>query len=254
VISVIALDELTPDRVSECGVVCVRLGAALSPHQFLQTVAPFGTPVPFGLRKYRPLDFPAEVTLLDSHGDGLTAAPRGFGEGWHQDSTYLRDPPAYTVLHAHHAPEAGGATLFADTRVALPLISAEERGVLETLRLEHAVRHTYRVTPEDVGRRLEEISRDLAVTHHEVIVNHPRGGTTLRLSPLYTAPYVPRAVRPLFDRLVATITERSFKHQWQVGDLVVWDNRVVLHAVEPYTGSARRCLIRTLVRDRLEMR
>ncbi len=180
-----------------CEVVHIRAGGPLDPQAFLELAARLGPPVSFALTKYRPADFPREVTLIDSHGDGLMAAPRGFGEGWHQDSTYLERPPAFTVLHATDAPDAGGRTLFADTRPGLTAMSENEKAMLRTLRLEHAVRHTYRVVPADIGRSIGEISARLAAAHHEVVMRHPRGGETLRLSPLYTEPYLEAPVRPL---------------------------------------------------------
>jgi taurine dioxygenase len=251
-IQTITLDELHADTVARFGVVRLEVGEALSPSDFLAVATRLGKPQPFALRKYRPEDFPPEVTLLDTHADPMNTAPRSFGEGWHQDSTFLDDPPAFTVLHAHAVPSRGGETLFSDTRPVLAALSAEERKAIATLSLEHAVRGTYRVSVNDLGRPIEDVLADLPRARHPLVFRHPRGGETLFLSPLYTRDDVAPELRPLWERLVAMIAAREVVHHWKVGEILVWDNRVVLHAATGYQGEERRRLLRTVIFDPMQ--
>jgi taurine dioxygenase len=248
-ITTIALEELTADSVARHGVVRLDAGRKLSAGELVDVARRVGKPKAFGLAKYRPDGFPPEATLIDTHGDGMTAAPRGFGEGWHQDSTFLAAPPEFTVLHAWDVPDCGGDTLFADTRPALSELSAGDVEALEELRLEHCVRGTYRIAPSDAGRRLEEVRASLPAAGHPAVLRHPRGGTTLLLSPLYTNDSLPPEDRPLFERALAAVVRGQAAHRWRAGEILVWDNRVVLHAATPYVGEQRRRLVRIVVDD-----
>jgi taurine dioxygenase len=245
----IPLEEITPTTVSNHGVICVDLGRQLSPDELVGIAKRLGRPQAFALQKYRPAHFPSEVTLIDNRGDGTTAAPRGFGEGWHQDSTYLPQPPEFTVLHSVEVPDSGGDTLFADTRPALQSLSAVELAQLSEMKLEHALRSTYRISPFDVGKSLADVVAGLPRTCHPVVTRHPRVGLTLCISPLYAAEQVETGMRDLFDRLVCEVVNGQVAHQWKAGELVVWDNRVVLHAATAYLGDERRCLMRSVVYD-----
>ena len=249
-IPILELEQLSAQKISDYGVVHVKLSHYLTPDTFLAIASRLGKPVPFGLKKYCPEGFPPEVTLIDTLGDGMTAAPRGFGEGWHQDSSFLPDPPAFTVLHAYDIPSRGGDTLFADTRKALATLCPSDIQELRTTTFEHSVHSSYRITSQDVGLPLEEVRSRLPKTHHPAIMAHPRGGSTLWISPLYVQTNLQPQTKPLFDRVLAEILKHQIVHQWSAYDLILWDNRVVLHAASAYNGSERRRLIRTVVEDR----
>lgn len=248
-IASLTVRELTPEAVARHGVVRVAAGRRLSPAELVALAARVGRPKAFSLAKYRPAEFPPEVTLLDSHGDGVTAAPRGFGEGWHQDSTFLSAPPEYTVLHAWDVPEAGGETAFADTRPALAALTADERASLGRMKVRHALRSSYRVSAADVGRRLQDVLAGLSSAEHPALAAHPRGGDALLLSPLYAKDGVAPEDRPLYGRVLREVVRSRFAHRWSAGDVLIWDNRVVLHAAAAYKGDARRRLIRVVAHD-----
>ncbi len=248
-IETIKLGELSPDVVSLWGVVRIALGEKLSPEGLLEVASKLGKPEGFVLPKYRPAGFPPEVTLIDTHGDGVSAAPRGFGQGWHQDSTYLADPPQFTVLHSLEVPSSGGDTMFADTRPALRALSEDDREALKNTSLEHSVRDSYRISAKDAGRSLDELRRSLPSASHPAVFSHPRGGTSLWLSPLYTQGGLDERSRPLFERAMKEVVKTRTNYSWRAGEILVWDNRVVLHAASSYAGDQRRLMMRTMARD-----
>lgn len=248
-IATIKLEELNPKTVSTHGVVRMDIGRVLSPEELVEIATGLGKPQAFNLRKYRPADFPPEVTLIDTHGTGMNAAPRGFGEGWHQDSTYTSNPPEFTVLHSVQVPESGGETLFADTRPAVLELSELELTQLSELTLVHALGSTYRISQTDAGKTLDELVSGLPKARHPLVRQYPHAGTTLYLSPLYTKDTLDPSTRALFDRLLSKVLKGQLAHKWKTGELVVWDNRVVLHAASPYLGEARRCMLRVVVHD-----
>ncbi len=248
-IQTITLDQLNPESVSNYGVVKIDSSAQLCPQELVNISRKLGKPYPFNLSKYRPKDFPSEVILIDNRGDGITSAKAGFGEGWHQDSTYLMKPPAFTMLHALDVPSNGGETLFADTRLALASISKSDFHILRSLYLEHSVQGSYKISENDVGQTFDEIRSKLPKAIHPVLFNHPYVGNTLYLSPLYTKNGLKKKIASLIDRVLNEVIKNQIVHKWKNGQILVWDNRVVMHAASKYLGNERRRLIRTVIHD-----
>ncbi|WP_299010635.1 TauD/TfdA family dioxygenase [uncultured Shewanella sp.] len=245
----ISLDELTAELVSTHGVVCIDMMEKLEPEEFVQLSKKLGKVLPFKLSKYRPESFPEEVTLLDNFGDGMTAATPSFGEGWHQDSSFLTEPPAYTVLHALDVPSNGGETLFANTQLAWKRISENKKQIYRQYKMLHAVRNTYRFMPEDVGKTLKQLLLDLPKAEHPLVYKHPRVNETLFLSPLYIEGNLDKDQHKHYVDLLDEVLRDQVSHQWKPGQILIWDNRVVLHAATGYSGGERRRLIRTVVKD-----
>ncbi|XZE56632.1 hypothetical protein SH139x_002755 [Planctomycetaceae bacterium SH139] len=77
----ITVNQLSAATVSRFGVVHVQTNGLTTPERLIQIAKRIGKPVPFGLGKYQAKSLPREVTVLDNHGDGVSAAPRSFGEG-----------------------------------------------------------------------------------------------------------------------------------------------------------------------------
>lgn len=245
----IELDELCAEVVSNFGVVCIELDVPLSVDEFVQVSNKLGSVVPFELSKYRPNGYPVEATLIDNFGDGQTAAPRSFGEGWHQDSSFMQNAPAYTLLHAIDIPSDGGETLFSDTRLGWSRLSDSQRSELRGYTLLHAVRDSYQLTRRDVGKSLGELLHSLPKASHSLVHQHSRVGETLFLSPLYVESHLTQEHRAGYSVALKEVLSDQLSHHWKPGQILAWDNRVVLHCASGYAGTQRRRLIRTMVQD-----
>lgn len=245
----ITLDELSAETVSRFGVVCVPTESPPNPDSLIEIAQRVGKPVPFGLGKYQTAELPREITVLDNLGDGVTAAPRSFGEGWHQDSSFLPSAPAFTMLLALDVPSSAGETLFADTRAGLSGASESELADLANISLLHSVGPTYRIAPKDIGKSVQELCDSLPRAQHPLLFNHPIAGNTLLISPLYTSLNLQADTKHIVDSLLDKILRESFSHNWTVGDIVVWDNRVVLHCAPGYAGVERRRLMRVVIEE-----
>ncbi|MDO9706957.1 TauD/TfdA dioxygenase family protein [Paracraurococcus lichenis] len=140
------------------------------------------------------------------------AAPDPF---WHADRSYAAEPALACLLRAE---AAGGTIAFIDQRRALARLPAGLRGRLESLRAVHA-------SPLDPAQRSE----------HPVLRQHPvTGEASLYVNPAFATRILnlPAAEsRRLLDLLLAAATEEAlaWRHAWQPGDVLVWDNRSVLH-------------------------
>jgi alpha-ketoglutarate-dependent taurine dioxygenase len=171
---------------------------------------------------------------------------------WHIDGcTPVRDefPQMATVLTACVVAEKGGETEFASTYVAYDDLSADEKKELEPLRVMHSLEASQRlVTPDPTPEQLG-VWRQRPGREHPLIWTHKSGHRSLVIGA--TTDHVigmsREAGRALLDDLLkrSTRAERVYRHHWSVGDTVIWDNRGVLHRVEPYDLSSPREMLRT---------
>jgi len=171
---------------------------------------------------------------------------------WHTDASWSRRPAYATLLYAEAAPRAGGHTLFADTLSAFEALGAEDRARLGTLRAVHDLglsreKAGYGPLPPDQRAKAPAVEHPLVRTHP---ANGRRG--------LYLGSHAHRIVglsdlesAGLLERLMAHVTEPRFvyDHAWRPGDLVMWDNRAVLHRATEYdTAVEPRIVRRTVVK------
>lgn len=168
---------------------------------------------------------------------------------WHMDGmTSPIPPPKATVLSARSVAPKGGQTEFASTTAAFEALPEDERAELEKLRVVHSVVAAVRaVTTPDT---LDPVRREMK--HEQPLVwTRPSGRKSMLLG--YTADYIvgmPQAEgRALLARLLEWSVQPAFtyRHNWQVGDLVVWDNTGMLHRVVPYAADSGRVMHRTSV-------
>lgn len=201
---------------------------------------------------------PKVGVLSNVDGEGRTAEPGGtvdlFLKGntfWHTDSSYKPIPAKASLLSAEVVPSEGGETQFADMRAAWDALPAEEQARLDGL---EAV-HSYRYSQGLVGG-LDILSdaewEALPPVHQPVVRTHP---ATHRKS-LYIGRHASHIVgmdeaqgRAWLEALLDTACQppRLFEHTWVPGDLVVWDNRCVLHRGRPWPADEPRVMNRTTV-------
>ena len=155
---------------------------------------------------------------------------------WHSDSSYKTIPAKYSALCAHVIPPVGGETEFADMRAAWDMLDADTKEKIKDLVTEHS-----RIFSKGtLGFQFTEKElRDFAPVRQPLVRTHPRTGR----HSLYLSSHAGRIVGwPLPEALMllreltehATQREFVYRHQWRVGDLVMWDNRVTMHRGKVY--------------------
>ena len=170
------------------------------------------------------------LTPIDGHPEVVEVydPSNAIASTWHQDQTFLSSPPALSTLVARVLPEAGGDTLFANQHAAFERLSPTLRGVVEGLRAVHR-----RTVKEPNGN----IIRFDAEATHPMAPHHPRTGRrALFVNSVYTVAIEGMTLAesaPLLEYLYeqATRPEISCRHHWTPGDVVLWDNRSLLHCV-----------------------
>ena len=174
---------------------------------------------------------------------------------WHSDSSFMRPRAAYSMLHALVLPSWGGNTEFADLRAAYDALDARTRADVEGLEAEHYALHTRLLLGDEAYTDAQKAAMEPVVW--PLVDTHAGSGRKL----LFVGVHARRIVgwptaegRMLLSDLLehATQRERVYVHEWQVGDLVIWDNRSTLHRGRRYDIGERRELRRTTINDDAE--
>lgn len=171
---------------------------------------------------------------------------------WHSDSSFQKPAAKYSMLCALVVPEQGGETEFADVRAAYDALPADMQRALEGLSAEHFAFHS-RLALGDDSFTAEQLATFPPVTW-PLLRSHPGSGRKL----LFIGSHCGRVVgmtlpegRMLLADLLEHATQREFvyRHQWRVGDLVMWDNRATLHRGRRFDLAAPRELRRTTTEE-----
>jgi alpha-ketoglutarate-dependent taurine dioxygenase len=172
---------------------------------------------------------------------------------WHTDKPYYRAPPMMTALYAVEMPPRGGDTEFANTALAYDALPSQEKRRLAGLRV--VFYWGASAAPGPSGAPAGAGSGRSEVADHPLVRTHPETGAKALYLGNHSSHILgwPLATgRALLDELLAHATRPEFvyTHRWQVGDLVMWDNRCLLHrAVANFAlDRHRRVLHRTVVR------
>ena len=198
-------------------------------------------------------DFPLvhEVNNLDENG-----VPSGELKSteWHTDKSFRPAPAAATILHAMTLPPNGGDTCFANMYAAYDALSDDEKAALDGVR----VVHSWPLSRENAGRTMgEEEIRANPPMSHAVVRVHPesaRKALYLGVHAVYLEDVEFARGRARILELEAHATQPQFvyRHHWRAGDLLMWDNRCLLHRADTNFDVAqyprvlhRTCLVGT---------
>jgi taurine dioxygenase len=209
-------------------------------------VTPFVTPLE---------DRPYVIRVIKEADDELN-----FANAWHTDLSYLPEPPAYTLLHAHDVPPAGGDTVWSNQQLAFDTLSAGLQRTLLELDGVHSAGMAYgtggyleRVRAK-TSMAIEPSEAAYAKQVHPLVTAHPNTGVpALYVNPVYTTGiygWTATESAALLGHLYRHSTNENFtcRLRWQPRMLAIWDNRCTQHnALNDYHG-VRREMFRTSVK------
>jgi len=172
---------------------------------------------------------------------------------WHTDMSYNPEPPCASALYALEVPPSGGDTGFANMYVACENLPGELRQQVEGRLCRHD--STYNSAGE-LRRGFNEISdpRKAPGADHPIIRTHPVTGRKALFLGRRRNAYIQgldlEESELLLDALWAHATrpELTWYQQWRVGDLVLWDNRCVMHRRDEFDPSSRRLMHRSQIK------
>jgi alpha-ketoglutarate-dependent taurine dioxygenase len=170
---------------------------------------------------------------------------------WHIDGAQDDIPSKATVLNAIAVAAEGGETEFASTYAAFDMLDPDEQARALATRVVHSLEATQRLTYPDPSPELVAQWRTVPDKVHPLAWTHRSGRRSLVIGA--TASHVEgmdvaegRALLASLDER-ATSGDRVYRHEWEVGDLVIWDNRGVMHRVCPYDPMSAREMHRTTI-------
>jgi taurine dioxygenase len=182
-----------------------------------------------------------------------------FGAGWHSDWSFQPAPPAATILRSEVVPPVGGDTLFVDACRAYEALSDTMKAMLAPLRAIHSAARPYGTqgvfARETEARTMQIItSAEAEKTQvHPLVRTHPvTGRKALFVSPVYTVGVEglrPEEADAILGFLFKHLTQEQFiyRHKWQAGMLLMWDNRCTMHLAEGGYDGHLRVMHRTTV-------
>jgi alpha-ketoglutarate-dependent taurine dioxygenase len=191
-----------------------------------------------------------------------------FGESWHTDSPFLREPPSISTLYAVVIPPFGGDTIWANSALAYSMLSDGMRSLIAGLKVHMSMRDVLRSAQDNaeardspIGRlaatRGEPLSDELAAkvsgAVHPLVRTHPVSGEkALYCDSSYAIGIEglrPEESAPILRFLTEHITQPAFtcRLRWEPKTLTLWDNRLCVHqAFNDYDGY-RREMYRTTI-------
>lgn len=196
------------------------------------------------------------TTLSNIKVDGKPIGGLGNDEAtWHSDMTYSETPPPASLLLGIEIPDQGGDTHFADQRAALAALPAALRQRVESLSVKHNAAHTS-VGKLRPGFEAFDDPRDAPGAIHPMIKTHNETGKPALYLGRREWAYIPGMTVEESDDLLdalwtyVAIKEITWTQQWQPFDLIIWDNRCVMHRRDGFDQNSRRYMRRCQVLPR----
>src|SRR5262249_4768654 len=172
-------------------------------------------------------------------------------EGWHTDSSYMPLAAKASVLSAEVVPSRGGETEWADMRAAWEALDDATRARIERLSAYHSLRHSQ----AKIGAGDDQLGYGFSVEKpplRPLVKRHPVTGRPALFVGRHAfgiPGLAPDESERLLDSLVrdACRPRRTLRHAWSPGDVVIWDNRCVLHRARPWDHAEARVLYHTRI-------
>jgi taurine dioxygenase len=197
-----------------------------------------------------------EIGLISNLKDGQGRPIGGLGDGelqWHSDQSYMMNPATGAALYAVELPPEGGTTSWVDLAAAyaglpdrLKRLVEGRQGVFSYVKRLAGYQGADRVISSEAKRKTPPVL-------HPLVHTQPATGrkalyldftTTIGIDGMDDA-----SGSALLDQIYrfATQPEFVYRHDWQVGDVVMWDNGSTMHRREPFDPAARRLMKRTTI-------
>lgn len=208
-------------------------------------IAPFGYTNNQKEREY------AEMVIISNVKEGGT--PIGvLGDAevvWHSDNSYRENPLSFSLLHSIEIPVEGGETGFTNMYLAYETLPSEIKSKIQHLVIKHDI--TYNSAGE-LRRGFKHSSDPITVPgpYHPIVRTHPDTGYNAlylgRRPNAYICGLSVEESEKLLNLLWAHATQEQFTwhHTWKLGDLLIWDNRCLMHRRNPFDPNARRIMHR----------
>lgn len=218
----------------------VRLqGQTMTVHQYVELGEKLGTIMPYPDERYRHPEHPG--VFVSSNVKGRTMGMARSGYFWHTDLSFKPKPQPLTMLYPQRLPPVKRETLFINMANVYDALPAALRSIVDGRTAKHDPAMRYKVGQADVdanldvGEILERGRRMFPAPTHPLVITHPatrrrilymNSGFTTSIDGL-PGDESQAALQELFAFIERP--EHVQPHSWELGDIIVWDNRMLIH-------------------------
>ena len=265
VITGLDLAEVTPQQASQIrdllyeNKFLVIKGQTMGPAQYIRFAKYMGDIVKFVDPNYWHPEHPEIFVVSNVAVDGKKIGMDRVGYYWHTDSSFMPTPLPLTMLYAQRASATGGETCFISMDAVLASLPADVVSALEGKTAVHESKWRYIIMDSDVGLSIQEvIDRDerlVPPSIHPTMFVHPY----TRKRQLYVNEGFTGSIQGLpresSDRLLKAVFQATreckamYMHAWEPNEVVIWDNRQVVHRAMPPAPGEDRMMFRIGIRD-----
>jgi taurine dioxygenase len=195
-----------------------------------------------------------EITIISNVlMDGKPIGGLGSYEAvWHSDMTYVDQPPKGSCLYAVELPPSGGDTYFTNMYEAYETLSPELKEKIKNL---YCIHDASRNSAGELRKGFKDIDDPTQTVgaRHPLVRLHPVSQRQCLFLGRRRGAYISGLSLPesedLLNQLWAHVTQPKFSwgQQWELGDMVLWDNRCTMHRREAFDTSSRRLMLRTQI-------
>jgi alpha-ketoglutarate-dependent taurine dioxygenase len=232
-------------------------GQSLDPRQQMALTDRFGERLSYTRSRFSHADVSDILILSNIRENGELIGSPVSGRVWHTDGHYLNDAPAGSLLYAIETPPVGGDTLFANMFAAYDQLPDVVKARIADRKVVISRVQSRPYNYPDRPPPTEEERREWIDVPQPMVRAHPVSGRKA----LYAGGNVPWRIvdmtetesAPLvtFVQEFAVMPRFTYRHRWQPGDIIVWDNRSAMHRATPYDGEKyRRLMHRTTFGER----
>ena len=240
------------DLLSDHGVLVFR-GQRLTPPDFIRAVENFGELMPQQIKNFTLPDYPMVGYNSSNDLPRKDGRLQVRGENYHTDHSNEIAPPKATSLYAVQIPSVGGDTQFVDVRAAYDDLPDSIKRDIDGLVSLHV--HQSSRSPRELAKLSPEQMALIPQTLQPLVIEHAASGraalylNTARMEGIQGMPddEAFELINYLYEHSINPRYE--YRHRWQVGDLVIWDNQAVMHqANADYDPEQYRYLLRLMVK------
>jgi taurine dioxygenase len=246
----------------EAGVMLIRDHGHLTPEEQVAFSRRFGPLESHVLAQFTLPDHPEIFVVSNIKENGKHIGAHGGSKEYHSDLAYLAQPSLGSIFRCLECPEEGGETAFISMAAAYDALPSSLRDQLKSLDAEYDYawgydqRHLATRGPLSPEQRAK--TPPLA---HPAIVQHPETGRpALFLSDIWIRRFEGIGEQESAEILqavmaVAAAPDAEYRHKWRPGDIVLWDNRSIMHKACPFDeANTRRLMHRTTIQGSAPMR
>lgn len=233
----------------------------LSNVEYIAFARKFGEAQIYFQKNYHHPEHPEIFVSSNVPENGQKVGVAGTGRYWHTDYQFHPQPLPMTMLYPQVLPNGKRETYYIDMAYVYDTLPTELRCYVDGKMAVHNAKWRYKVTPDDIDRALIDLLADfekMAPPHtHPAVIRHPiTGRNILYISSGFTVGIDGLAyeenqqvMKKLFDFIEKP--EHIYTHLWRYGDILLWDNRSLIHKASDTPKGEKSCSYRIGIYDRL---